>query len=60
MLSEYAGFDLSLIDEFRFDRQERAPQSQASSFYYRLLDTRTGRRSTVLVVNVSRREPMAP
>jgi DNA replication protein DnaC len=52
MLKEYARFDLLLIDEFGFDRLEREAQSQASSFYYRLLDERMGRRSTALVTNI--------
>ena len=52
MLDEYARFDLLLIDEFGFDRLERAVQSQASTFYYRLLDVRTGRRSTALATNI--------
>ena len=52
MLNEYARFDLLLIDEFGFDRLEREVQSQASTFYYRLLDARTGRRSTALATNI--------
>ena len=52
MLDGYARSDLLLIDEFGFDRWERATQAQASTFYYRLLDARTGRRSTVLATNI--------
>jgi DNA replication protein DnaC len=52
MLKEYARFDLLLIDEFGFDRLEREAQSQASTFYYRLLDARTGRHSTALATNI--------
>ena len=52
MLKEYARFDLLLIDEFGFDRLEREIQSQASTFYYRLLDARMGRRSTALATNM--------
>lgn len=52
MLDEYARFDLLLIDEFGFDRPEREAQAQASTFYYRLLDARTGRRSTALATNI--------
>jgi len=52
MLNEYARFDLLLIDEFGFDHLERAAQTQASSFYYRLLDARMGRRSTALATNI--------
>jgi DNA replication protein DnaC len=51
-LNLYARFDLLLIDEFGFDRLERATPSQASTFYYRLLDARTGRRSTALATNI--------
>src|SRR5271170_5947686 len=52
MLEEYTRFDLLLIDEFGFDRLEREGRSQASNFYYRLLDARTGRRSTALATNI--------
>jgi DNA replication protein DnaC len=52
MLGEYARFDLLLIDEFGFDRLEREAQSQASTFYYRLLDARMGRHSTALATNI--------
>jgi DNA replication protein DnaC len=52
MLAEYARLDLLLIDEFGFDRLERETQAQASTFYYRLLDARTGRRSTALATNI--------
>jgi DNA replication protein DnaC len=52
MLKEHGRFDLLLIDEFGFDRLEREAQSQASTFYYRLLDARTGRRSTALATNI--------
>jgi DNA replication protein DnaC len=52
MLDEYARFDLLLIDEFGFDRLEREAKSQASNFHYRLLDARSGRRSTALATNI--------
>jgi DNA replication protein DnaC len=52
MLAEYARLDLLVIDEFGFDRLERETQAQASTFYYRLLDARTGRRSTALATNI--------
>jgi DNA replication protein DnaC len=52
VLAEYARLDLLLIDEFGFDRLEREAQAQASTFYYRLLDARTGRRSTALATNI--------
>jgi DNA replication protein DnaC len=52
MLADYARLDLLLIDEFGFDQLERESQAQASTFYYRLLDARTGRRSTALATNI--------
>ena len=52
VLAAYARFDLLLIDEFGFDRLEREAQARASTFYYRLLDARTGRRSTALATNI--------
>jgi DNA replication protein DnaC len=52
LLDAYARWDLLLIDEFGFDRWERAAQAQASTFYYRLLDARTGRHSTALATNI--------
>lgn len=51
-LAEYARLDLLVIDEFGFDRLEREAQAQASTFYYRLLDARMGRRSTALATNI--------
>ena len=51
-LDSYARYDLLLIDEFGFDRLDREIPSQASTFYYRLLDARTGRRSTALATNI--------
>jgi len=52
MLAGYARRDLLLIDEFGFDRLEREAHAQASTFYYRLLDARMGRRSTALATNI--------
>jgi DNA replication protein DnaC len=52
VIAEYARFDLLMIDEFGFDRLEREAQAQASTLYYRLLDARTGRRSTALATNI--------
>jgi DNA replication protein DnaC len=51
-LNTFARLDLLLIDEFGFDRLERETQAQASTVYYRLLDARTGRRSTALATNI--------
>ena len=52
LLAEYARIDLLLIDEFGFDHLERETQAHASTFYYRLLDARMGRRSTMLATNI--------
>jgi DNA replication protein DnaC len=52
MLKDHERLDLVLIDEFGFERLEREAESQATTFYYRLLEARTGRRSTGLVTNV--------
>ena len=52
MLAVYVRLDLLLIDEFGFDRLEREAQAQASTVYYRLLDARTGRRSTAVATNI--------
>jgi DNA replication protein DnaC len=52
LLDAYSRWDLLLIDEFGFDRWERSAQAQASTFYYRLLDARSGRRSTALATNI--------
>jgi len=52
MLAGYARRDLLIIDEFGFDRLEREAHTQASTFYYRLLDARMGRRSTALATNI--------
>ncbi len=51
-LTVYSRLDLLLIDEFGFDRLEREAQSQASTVYYRLLDARSGHRSTALATNI--------
>jgi len=51
-LAVYSRLDLLLIDEFGFDRLERETQAQASTVYYRLLDARSGRRSTALATNI--------
>jgi len=52
LLNTFARLDLLLIDEFGFDRFEREAQAHASTVYYRLLDARTGRRSTALATNI--------
>ena len=51
-LRYYSNFDLLAIDEFGFDRIERAESSQAASLLYKVVDSRTPR-STAMVTNIS-------
>jgi len=51
-VKSYAGFDLLIIDEFGFDRLERAEAPQAASLLYKVIDARGERRSTALVTNI--------
>ena len=48
----YARFDLLIIDEFGFDKIERAEAPQAASLLYKVVDARSERRSTALVTNI--------
>jgi DNA replication protein DnaC len=48
----YAKFDLLIIDEFGFDRLERAEAPQAASLLYKVVDARNEQRSTALVTNI--------
>ena len=48
----YASFDLLIIDEFGFDRIERAEAPQAASLLYKVVDARSEQRSTALMTNV--------
>jgi DNA replication protein DnaC len=48
----YAKFDLLIIDEFGFDRIERAVCPQAASLWYKIIDARSQRVSTALVTNI--------
>jgi DNA replication protein DnaC len=47
----YARFDLLTIDEFGFDRIERALSPQAASLFYKIIDART-QKATALVTNI--------
>jgi DNA replication protein DnaC len=47
----YARFDLLTIDEFGFDRVERALSPQAASLFYKIIDART-QKATALVTNI--------
>lgn len=51
-LREYARVDLLILDEFGFDRIERAEAHQAASLLYKLIDARSPNRSTALVTNI--------
>jgi DNA replication protein DnaC len=48
----YARFDLLIIDEFGFDKIERAEAPQAASLLYKVVDARSEQRSTALVTNI--------
>jgi DNA replication protein DnaC len=48
----YAGFDLLIIDEFGFDKLEREDNPRSPSLLYKVIDSRTRKRSTALVTNV--------
>jgi DNA replication protein DnaC len=52
-LRYYSNFDLLAIDEFGFDRIERAESGQAASLLYKVVDSRGPKRSTALVTNIS-------
>ena len=40
------------MDEFGFDRIERESSSQAASLLYKVIDARSGQRSTALATNI--------
>jgi DNA replication protein DnaC len=48
----YARFSLLIIDEFGFDRIERAVCPQAASLWYKIIDARSQHASTALVTNI--------
>ena len=52
-LRYYSNFDLLAIDEFGFDRIERAESGQAASLLYKVVDSRGPKRSTAMVTNIS-------
>jgi len=52
-LRYYSNFDLLAIDEFGFDRIERAECGQAASLLYKVIDSRGPKRSTAMVTNIS-------
>jgi DNA replication protein DnaC len=48
----WSRFDLVLIDEFGFDRIERGECPQAANLFYKVIDARSGQRSTALATNI--------
>jgi DNA replication protein DnaC len=48
----YAAFELLIIDELGFDKLEREAYPQAPSLLYKVIDSRTRKRSTALVTNI--------
>jgi DNA replication protein DnaC len=48
----YAKFSLLIVDEFAFDRTERAACPEAASLWYKIIDARSQRCSTALVTNI--------
>jgi DNA replication protein DnaC len=52
-LRYWSNFDLVIVDEFGFDKIERAESGQAASLLYKVVDSRGPKRSTALVTNIS-------
>ena len=52
-LRYYTNFDLLIIDEFGFEKIERAESGQAASLLYKVIDSRCPKRSTAMVTNIS-------
>ncbi len=48
----WSRFDLMVIDEFGFDRIERSECPQAANLFYKVIDARSGQRSTALATNI--------
>jgi len=48
----WARFDLVVMDEFGFDRIERGECPQAANLFYKVIDARSGKRSTALATNI--------
>jgi DNA replication protein DnaC len=51
-LRYWSGFDLLILDEFGFDKLERAESPQAANLFYKVIDARHRQRSTALVTNI--------
>lgn len=48
----WSHFDLVILDEFGFDKLERAESPQAANLLYKVIDARHGQSSTALVTNI--------
>ena len=48
----WSGFDLLILDEFGFDKLERAESPQAANLLYKVIDARHRQSSTALVTNI--------
>jgi len=55
-LGYWARFDLVIIDEFGFDRIERGECPQAANLFYKIIDARSGKRSTAMATNIDAQE----
>lgn len=51
-LRYYARFDLLIIDEFGFDKLERSESPDAPNLLYKVIDSRRGKLSTILITNI--------
>jgi DNA replication protein DnaC len=51
-LRYWSKFDLLILDEFGFDKLERADSPQAANLLYKVIDARHRQRSTALVTNI--------
>lgn len=51
-IAALARLDLLIIDEFGFERLERAESQQAASLFYKAIDARSQKQSTALISNI--------
>ncbi len=51
-LRRYSNYDLLIIDEFGFDKIERAESPEASNLLYKVIDSRRHSQSTVMITNI--------
>lgn len=52
LVRKYGSYELLIIDEFGFDKLERAEHVDAPSLLYKIIDNRHGRASTAVVTNI--------